>query len=117
MVFEHSKEIFPAMTSTIVIKITLLCTVFYNNRCYDEKYRLAVSNTTCNTETSSVEERSVLSHSLIDVNAYHKVSLQSTKNNMKQLYCLILGISFNTVFICSSRSQWLIYWPFLTKYL
>ena len=68
------------MTSTTVIKITLLCTVFYNNRCYDEKFRVAVFNTTCNMATSRVEERSVLSHSLIDVNACHKVSLQSSEN-------------------------------------
>lgn len=34
--------------------ITLLWTVFYNNRCYHEKYRLAVSNATCNTETTVV---------------------------------------------------------------
>ena len=71
MVFEHSKEIFP-MTSTTVIKITLLCTVFYNNRCYWEKYRLAVSNASCNTEISSVEcwiKSCFVKQFLIDVNA------------------------------------------------
>lgn len=44
------------MTSDAIIKITFLCTVFFNKRCYAKKYRLTLFNTPFNTKTGSVEE-------------------------------------------------------------
>lgn len=75
------------MTSDAIIKITFLCTVFFNKRCYAKKYRLTLFNTPFNTKTGSVEEvfwqvagdwRKLLSP---------KISVQLTQNKMLKQLC------------------------------